>query len=244
MLGESLNSGWEATGPGDRSLGAPQLIDGYANGWYVSPPSTSFIVTLRFAPQQMVVPAIVASGTTLVLCLVVGFVPIGPIRRRPRRGGAHWAAAEQQAPPKATLPMPALAPSTPKLVALFANRTRAPNVGTCFLVAALCGGLCLAVLPPPSAPFVAGAIALGALLSFRFFVVRSLLRLSALGCMLVAGAMTVLGEIAHHYPAGSSWPHNFETAGVLAFVGVVALVCETVVSLVQQRQESNEERQI
>ena len=48
VLGESLNSGWQATESGGRSLGASSLIDGYANGWYVSsPPGKNFVVTLQ-----------------------------------------------------------------------------------------------------------------------------------------------------------------------------------------------------
>jgi hypothetical protein len=241
VLGESLNSGWEATGPGGRSLGAPQLIDGYANGWYVTPPSASFIVTLRFGPQQSVVPAIVASGTTLFLCLVVGFVPFGPIRRRLRRGRAHTAAAADSA--SATTPgAPAIAKGAPTLYGPFADRTGPPNVVICCLVAALCGGVGLVVLPPPSAPFVAGAIVLSALASLRVSLARPLLSLLALGCILAAGTLAVLGEIAHHYPAGSSWPHNFESAGVLAFVGVVALACDAAVAVVRRRDEPNEDR--
>ena len=79
VLGESLNSGWEATGPGGRSLGTPQLIDGFANGWYVTPLRRgTFVVALQFAPQAIVTPAVIASGAALALCLFLGFVPIGP----------------------------------------------------------------------------------------------------------------------------------------------------------------------
>ncbi len=90
VLGESLDAGWEASGPGGHSLGAPHLIDGYANGWYVTPPrGGTFTVTLRFAPQQTVTPAVIVSGATLAICVLLGVVPAGAIRRRrPRR--AHW----------------------------------------------------------------------------------------------------------------------------------------------------------
>ncbi len=35
VLGQSQSAGWSATLPGGRSLGPSQLVDGYANGWYV-----------------------------------------------------------------------------------------------------------------------------------------------------------------------------------------------------------------
>ena len=88
VLGESLNPGWQATGSDGRSFGTPQLIDGYANGWYITPPpSGTLVVTLDFAPQKTVLPAVIASGATLVLCLLLGLVPIGPTWRRHRGRG-------------------------------------------------------------------------------------------------------------------------------------------------------------
>ena len=47
--------------------------------------------------------------------------------------------------------------------------------------------------------------------------------------------MTVFDQLRHHYSPGSSWPHNFETAGVLAFVAVVALATDSVVELARRR---------
>jgi hypothetical protein len=246
VLGESLNAGWEASGPGGRSLGAPQLIDGYANGWYVTPPrSASFIVTLRFGPQRMVTPAILVSGATLAVCLVLGFVPFGPIRRRLRRRGAH--SAEVAADRGGTAALDAdrrkaearavLAPlleEPPLLGVPFADGGRSPGWLACILVATACGAVSAAVLPPPSAPWVACAIALGALAGLRWSAARSLLSLTALGCLVAAGLLTVIEQVRHHYSAGSGWPHNFESAGVLAFVGVVALASDTTVELARR----------
>ena len=45
VLGESNNAGWEATVDG-KDIGGSTLVDGYANGWLVEPPSGSFYVTL------------------------------------------------------------------------------------------------------------------------------------------------------------------------------------------------------
>ena len=79
VLGESLNAGWEATGPGGQSLGPPQLIDGYANGWYVTPPpGGAFTVTLQFdAAEDRDARRASSPVATLALCLMLGFVPVG-----------------------------------------------------------------------------------------------------------------------------------------------------------------------
>lgn len=51
VLGESFNHGWQATCNG-RSLGAPRVVDGYANGWLASGACRD--VAFVFAPQQAV----------------------------------------------------------------------------------------------------------------------------------------------------------------------------------------------
>jgi arabinofuranan 3-O-arabinosyltransferase len=76
VLGESHNVGWTATADGE-DLGEPVLVDGFANGWLVTPTSSSFEVDLRFAPQQRVDIAIIVSAAAAVLCLALLF-------RRPR----------------------------------------------------------------------------------------------------------------------------------------------------------------
>ena len=51
VLGESYNRGWRAECDG-RSLGAPQVVDGFANGWRVEPGCRD--VSIEFAPQKAV----------------------------------------------------------------------------------------------------------------------------------------------------------------------------------------------
>jgi arabinofuranan 3-O-arabinosyltransferase len=76
VLGQSMNPGWEATVDG-ASLGPPQLVDGFANGWLVTPEDASFTVDLRFTPQRRVDIAIVISVIAALACLLLAV-------RRPR----------------------------------------------------------------------------------------------------------------------------------------------------------------
>jgi hypothetical protein len=251
VLGESLNAGWEATWRGGRSLGAPQLIDGYANGWYVSPQrSSTFVVTLEFAPQGIVTPAVIASGATLALCLFLGFVPIGPIRRRLRRRGPRSAEKQVVEPAGGTVTadpgswdasptrhsQTSALGASPVLGSPLATSGEPPKLLTCILVAAACGAIAMVVLPPSWAPSIAGATAVLAIAGLRWSRARSVLSLSAVGCIGAAGAVTVFDQVRHHYPPGSAWPHNFETAGVLAFVGVVALATDMAVELARRHR--------
>jgi hypothetical protein len=81
---------------------------------------------------------------------------------------------------------------------------------------------------------MAAAAALAAFAALRWSRARPFLGLSAVGCFVAAGAVTVVGQVRHHYPAGSSWPHNFESAGVLAMIGVVVLAVDTTVELARR----------
>jgi hypothetical protein len=254
VLGESLNAGWQATGQDGRSLGAPQLIDGYANGWYVTPRgSGTFVVSLQFVPQRVVTPAIIASGATLAVCLLVGFVPIGPIRRRLRRRRAHSAEDQEEhaeavgaravagrcASAAVNSRVPEL-DSSPRLVSPLTAAGRAPRLLVCIGLAAACGAVAMVVLQPGWAPFVAGATAVAALVTALWSRARSTLSLSALGCMTAAGTVTVFDQLRHRYPAGSSWPHHFETAGVLAMIAVVLLATDAAVELVRLKHTPDE----
>jgi len=59
VLGQSLSLGWKAEVSGsesaDGSLGAPRLVNGYANGWLVDPgASGTFTIHLKWTPQNLV----------------------------------------------------------------------------------------------------------------------------------------------------------------------------------------------
>jgi arabinofuranan 3-O-arabinosyltransferase len=73
VLGESHNSGWEATAAG-HDLGAPTLVNGFANGWQVRPGKAGTIeVVLRWTPQRLVWVGLGLSALAVVVCLVLVF---------------------------------------------------------------------------------------------------------------------------------------------------------------------------
>ena len=81
VLGQSRNDGWKATVKGQGSLGAPTLIDGYANGWYVTPTGSEPIeITLTWTPQRILWIAIALSALGLLGCIAILFVTT--VRRR------------------------------------------------------------------------------------------------------------------------------------------------------------------
>lgn len=88
VLGQSYNTGWRASVDG-RDLGAPTLVDGYANGWLVTP-SGRQTIDVTWAPQRTVDVALAVSVAGAVGCLVVLVVSLRvrplPLPRRARRG--------------------------------------------------------------------------------------------------------------------------------------------------------------
>ncbi len=110
VLGQSVNAGWHAeaspapgapAGAHDVVLGTSELVDSFANGWPLTasdlaalgasgPKGTGeFSVTLTWTPQELVWAALAVSGTTIVVCAVVGFLP-ERWRRILRRRFSRW----------------------------------------------------------------------------------------------------------------------------------------------------------
>ena len=71
VLGQSHNDGWEATVDG-QSLGAPTLVNGFANGWTVRPDAPGTLdIALRWTPQRAVWIGIAASVIAVLVCIVL-----------------------------------------------------------------------------------------------------------------------------------------------------------------------------
>jgi hypothetical protein len=71
VLGQSNSDGWEATVDG-ATVGPRQLVDGYANGWLVTPDGPGTLaIALRWGPQRLVRVGLAASGVALLVCLAI-----------------------------------------------------------------------------------------------------------------------------------------------------------------------------
>jgi hypothetical protein len=80
VLGQSFSEGWRATCDG-RSLGAPRVLDGYANGWRA--PADCRDVSFTFAPQRAAVAGYAISGLVCAVLLVL--LAAGALAARRRR---------------------------------------------------------------------------------------------------------------------------------------------------------------
>ena len=109
VFGESANAGWEADVSGG-AAGPRQVVNGFANGWLVTPAHAGTMrISLQWTPQRFVWFGLAASSLAVLACIVL--VVLG----RRRRGQNDLAQ-----PPRLTSPFAALggSPSTVALVAL------------------------------------------------------------------------------------------------------------------------------
>ena len=82
VMGQSHNTGWELQTSEATSEG-PVLVDGYANGYLVTPDSASFEATLRFAPQNRVDVGLLVSLVAVVAALALALQPASELRPLP-----------------------------------------------------------------------------------------------------------------------------------------------------------------
>jgi hypothetical protein len=253
VLGQSVNAGWKADIVGGPSLGGSTLIDGYANGWYVTPSSSSFVVDLTWTPQREVDIALVVSAAAILACLLLAFVPWRPRRRSGRRSGVkarhrHRAGGRRRddvapredvgasgvtvtdarrspfdAAPRAALGAPWLGAGRPT------------GLVTGLVVAVLAGALAGVAVPPRWALLTAALVAVVTLASCRLGGVRSVLVLAAVGGATAAGWITVAGQMANRYSPSDAWPTHFEAASVLTLVAFLALGADAMVELARGR---------
>lgn len=153
VLAQSSSDGWAARVDGG-DAGRRQLVDGYANGWLVTPDGPGTVsIDLRWRPQRLLWPGLGVSSLTLAAASVV----VWRTRRRPP--------PDLTAPPTVGLPAGRL-PSTATVVSAVAVGAGALAVATP-TVAAAAAGLTLGAGVAPRGRLVLVAAAPAALILSR-----------------------------------------------------------------------------
>ncbi len=208
VLGQSDNAGWEATVDG-KDVGGSTLVDGYANGWLVEPPSGSFSVTLRWTPQRTVWIALGISVVALLLCLFLSF--------RRKRGSDRSDDVVPLDDQAAEIESPLVAPGARPRIAVV-------------VLAALGVGVIGAVLASWWVGLVAGAlVALVACLPR----LRFLITLGAPVALAACALYVVVQQYRHDYPADLDWPGQFYGINNVVWLAVILLLADLVVERVR-----------
>ena len=206
-FGQSYNTGWRASIDG-RDLGTPALVDGFANGWLVDPPSASFVVALDFAPQRRVDLALWFSAAAALLCLALA------VRKAPS------AIAVTMTVPEALSAASAEGPLRPPLPL----RTTLGLAIALGLIATLVIDLLIGAL-----------IAALTFVTARGLAPRRATVLVAPAAMALSGAYVTLSVARRHTLPGLEWPSELMRAHPVAWLAVLALVVDVVVQAARGR---------
>jgi hypothetical protein len=211
VLGQSHNDGWELEVDGDARVGPRTLVNGYANGWRITPDAAGALtVRWRWTPQGLVWWGIGISVIGIALCLVL-------VLRRRGAGGVD-PTATQDAAPSLRSPLEASAGDRPTRPVALAG--------------ALAMGVVAGIGSRPWIGLVVGAAVLAALVVPR---ARALLTIGAAGVFAGAAAYVVVQQARHGYPTIASWPSQFDAVADLTWLALWLLGADVVVELVRGR---------
>jgi len=249
VLGQSQSRGWKAATATGVDLGSSTLIDGYANGWYLPASLTrgTTTLTLTWAPQRVINAALVLSGVTLIVSLVLIALPPRVLarRRRRRRGeprGTPLTSQEAQAVTGAGAePSTGVAPSgarpgdggpeRPVLVSLSRGGGSSPpwarSVGI-----ALVGGLVAGLMV---APLTGALIAAVILLGLRVDRSRLVTVVGTVGLLVATAGYVTLHQHRNGFVSDINWPFHEGLANSLVWVAVCLLGADGLVQWVRYR---------
>jgi hypothetical protein len=262
VLGESVNRGWTATLADGRSLGPPELVDGFANGWRLTPAmvgAQGTVVTLHWAPQREVDLSLVLSLVVGILCLVLALWPWVPwrrlVRRRPR--GRHARSTARPGPsetsegdlalvgtglvgtePVATgfgadAPPGALDTEPATPVVVGSDSDgRRPPWPALVVAPLLAGALAAAVAPP----WWGVAVVVAVVVASMWRRGRLLTGVAGPGLVVAVLVSVVVLQVRGHYPANGDWPAHMDLAHRLAWGAVLLLAADVVASWLRGRR--------
>jgi arabinofuranan 3-O-arabinosyltransferase len=250
VLGQSQSSGWKAFTSSGTDLGTSTLIDGYANGWYLPAALTrgTATFTLTWTPQRVVNVALVVSGVTLVVSVVLialppGFATTRRRRRKHRRRGrfrapgrvGDGAPVAASAPDAGAVPPgvePDGDPVRPVLTSVVRSGGSAPGWALSSglaLVAGVVAGLIVA-------PAVGGLAAAVVLLELRVDRSRIVVVVATVGLLVVTAGYVTLHQRRNAFLSDINWPSHMGWANSLVWVAVCLLGADGLVQWVRHRR--------
>ncbi len=213
VLGQSFNEGWRVSEVGGSSLGAPTLVNGYANGWLVQPNGDGpREFTVRWTPQRAVNAGLGFSLAAAVLAVVLAIV------------GRRW-----------TGPAAAIRLGAGPLVPVLRSPVAAePRLGwTARIAVAIAAGALGALV---IAPLAGAAILAVTFVAATFRRGRALLAVGAVGLVAGGFAWVVGTEITDPRPADLRWFDAMASSHRLALMGVILLLADVAVTAIRRRR--------
>jgi arabinofuranan 3-O-arabinosyltransferase len=226
VLGESLSSGWRASIAGGRSLGAPQLVDGFANGWYVpgGVVNGTTVIHIDWTPQSVIWAAIGVSAAALVGCLLLAVWPA--------RAWLPWFVARRRRPRPRARPAGVVEPAQWRAFAGWPSSGASPPRWWVIAAASLVWGLTTAAVTRPA---IGIGAAVAAVIASRWSVGRTLCRLGAIGMLIALPIYAVVQQTHYHYWPTIDWPADLSSANDIAWIALALLGSDLVAGAVTSR---------
>jgi hypothetical protein len=209
VLGQSQSPGWQARIVRGANLHGSQLVDGYANGWFVVPPSSgAFDMTFEWTPQKQVWAALWISLLAALLCVAI--VAYTWWRRR----GAL-----------ATAMAPSAGDADVDLAFSFRSSRASRRVRiTAPVIAGLLGALVVT-------PWVGVLVALATVAIMWTPRARAVVMLVPGALLALCALYIIVEQYRYRYPSVFEWPTTFPHARTLAWIAVLLLVADAVVDV-------------
>ncbi len=253
VLGQSQSPGWKAFTSTGVGLGSSTLIDGYANGWYLPSSLTrgTATFTLTWTPQRVVNAALVVSGVTLVVSVVLIALPPGLVasrrrrRRRRRHGGTRAAAGGTVATP-AAVPTPAVEavgpavepvgdPVRPVLTSVVRSGGSSPGWALSLALALVAGAVAGLMVAPAAGAAVAAVV----LLELRVDRSRIVVVAATVGLLVATAGYVALHQHRNGFLSDINWPSHMGWANSLVWVAVGLLGADGLVQWVRHRHRGH-----
>ncbi len=208
VLGQSLSPGWAAKASGLGNLGKPQLVDGYANGWLITPTSSTFDVSLDWTPQNRVWIGIGISAVALLICLML------VLRREPVR---------LRLTPDAD-PLPG-SEAAPVLVSPLAREAGKVPIVRGVIAVVISAGLAFALITP-IAGLVVLAMTIAALVVPRG---RFLLRAGCVAALAASAGYVLEVQARYDLPETGQWVQAFHRVATISWLAAGLIVADVLV---------------
>ena len=215
VLGQSFSDGWSARTADGSSLGAPTLVNGFANGWYVDPAKNGANITVdvSWTPQRTIWIALALSAFGVMLCLLMlAFSPLLGAGRPVRKSR--------------------VTPMTPEVLGPFSADGDPVTTRTALLGTLVVGGLSAVVMPW----WAAAPVALVAFAALRTRHGQVLLRGCAVAALTLAFGYVVAKQLRNNYRVDFEWMNAFELSHVPTLAAVALLVADPFVAMLRQRR--------
>lgn len=232
VLGQSFDTGWHATVDGGPSLGRPTLVDGFADGWLVTPAVAgghgTITVTLRFTPQTAVDAALVVSLAVGGLCLGLA---LWPFLRRRRRLPRHARGVDVSAGDDDVVATSDADESVPVLASPLVGTGGRPAWVQAVAAGLAAGALGAAVSAPWWGAAVAAVVVAGCLVR----PARAVTSIGATGLVVSSAVVLAVRQATGHFPADGNWPSHMGVAHWLVWGAVLLVGADVVVEAVRRR---------